>query len=431
MKKYLSLILACILLIFSFSLPRLSASAEDSNEEGGATEAAEETGGDFSADAFLENFVTTCPKRLSGTEGEKNAAALIAKEFKFLSDNYGYVPYETEDGSKFFQRFSFVDSEKNYNSQNVIVTKQAAAPTKKTVIIGAHYDNAYLVPSGVEEKDYLLQGAYDNGTGVAVMLDLAYKLKDVDLDFNVKFIAFGGEEYLCKGSDYFAKMLSDEELKNILIMFNLDVIGAGEKLYLYCDEVKTEHETFLLNSAQKLKIEVNSPPLDKHVEVYSVNDMPYSHIGFMSDNLSFLTRGVNCAFFFTYNWEYGLSESANNPTIIHQSGDNMETLKTLYKDTYKIFMSEVSNIIYESLISDNFEQTMVSSLENKFNYRVFFSKTIIAIIGITILTAAAILIIFVYSSLNKNKNKPLPEIINSELPKEDDLSVFGKEFEGK
>ena len=418
MKRVFAIIL--ILIIFISGLGVFSVFADE--------ESAPEL---FFAADFLEEFVTQYPNRYCGTKGEENAAQFLSDEFKKI----GYTPFNS-DGS-YLQNFSFTSSGKPYNSQNVIMTKESLNDSKKTVIIGAHYDNAYSLPEGKNEDEYKFQGAYDNGTGVAVLMDLAYKLKNVELDFNIVFIAFGGEELLAKGSEHYASSLSKEEAQNILIMFNLDVIGAGDKLYLYCDEVDTLHEKFLLQTADDLAVSVNLPPIDKHIEVNEVGDMPYKHIGFLSDNLPFLTRGINCAFFFTYNWEHGLSESSNNSTIIHKETDNMETLESLYKDTYKNFMTNVSDIIFAAVSESDFEKTMILSFENKFEYRIFFNKFLVWGVAFGVLLGLGVLVYFTYRKMDKQN---LPEIIEGDpFNKSDgpfsgddaDNSVFGREFEKK
>lgn len=417
MKKILALFLIVLILITPLSLNFASAEGEISDVQN--TE--------FSVE-FLKEFVGNYPNRLSGTQGEKDAAKFIAGKFQELVDESGYIPYaiNAENEEKFYQKFSFTDNDVSKNSQNIIVTKPAFTKSDKTVIIGAHYDNAYMVPESTNKDDYKLQGAYDNGTGVAIMMDLANKLKDVDLNFNVTFIAFGAEEYLLKGSEYYAEKLTEKNLSDILIMFNLDVIGAGDKLYLYCDEVKTEHEQFILDTAKSKDIELNSPPLDKHVKLYALPGMPYMHTGFMSDNLSFLTKGVNCAFFFTYNWEYGLAESDKYPTMIHSTNDNMDFLNEKYAKTYKGFMGNVSDIILSSIKAEGFQEKMVLSLDNKFDYRPFLNNNMILIVAVIILTLAGVLVVLTYFNLNKNKK--LPEIIDNPADKIDD-SVFGQDFE--
>jgi aminopeptidase YwaD len=65
-----------------------------------------------------------------------------------------------------------------------VVARQPAAPGARKVVIGAHYDTA---PG--------IQGAWDNATGTAVVLELARLLTGKTGDCAVDFIAFGGEEF--------------------------------------------------------------------------------------------------------------------------------------------------------------------------------------------------------------------------------------------
>jgi aminopeptidase YwaD len=68
-------------------------------------------------------------------------------------------------------------------SWNVVGRKQGA-PGARKVVIGAHYDTS---PG--------IQGAWDNATGTAVVLELARLLAGKTGDCAVDFIAFGGEEF--------------------------------------------------------------------------------------------------------------------------------------------------------------------------------------------------------------------------------------------
>ena len=76
----------------------------------------------------------------------------------------------------------------DYISKNVIVR---LGNGKKKGVIGSHYDTAPLV-----------QGATDNASGVATVMELARLMKDADLDMTLDFAAFSGEEYLVEYPDY-------------------------------------------------------------------------------------------------------------------------------------------------------------------------------------------------------------------------------------
>src|SRR5205807_361544 len=65
-----------------------------------------------------------------------------------------------------------------------VVGRQPGAPGARKAVIGAHYDTS---PG--------IQGAWDNATGTAVVLELARLLAGKSGDCAVDFIAFGGEEF--------------------------------------------------------------------------------------------------------------------------------------------------------------------------------------------------------------------------------------------
>lgn len=58
------------------------------------------------------------------------------------------------------------------------------------MIISAHYDSS---PTSL--------GANDNGSGVAIVLEIAQILKNIDMPYNIEFIMFSGEEKYMLGQD--------------------------------------------------------------------------------------------------------------------------------------------------------------------------------------------------------------------------------------
>ena len=159
----------------------------------------------FLADDNLEG-------RQTGTEGEKAAADYIAERFK----NLGISPKGTNG---YFQTFSFKpktephqrikytvkDGDSTVTGINVIGYLDNKAP--KTVIVGAHYDHlGYGAEGSLHRGDTAIHnGADDNASGVAVLLNLANRLKDTLQKNNYVFIAFSGEEMGLLGSNYFVK----------------------------------------------------------------------------------------------------------------------------------------------------------------------------------------------------------------------------------
>jgi hypothetical protein len=90
------------------------------------------------------------------------------------------------------------------NSMNVIGVKQGAHPVQKNeyVVVSAHLDHI-----GVNHSltgDQVFNGAMDNASGVATMIEIARALKGKTLSRSVLFAAVTGEEKGLLGSKYFA-----------------------------------------------------------------------------------------------------------------------------------------------------------------------------------------------------------------------------------
>lgn len=104
----------------------------------------------------------------------------------------------------------------------MIATKPDAS--NSVLIVGAHYDST---GDG--------KCADDNASGVAVMLEVAEKVKDVATPYTIRFIAFGAEEIDLNGARFYVEQMSRTDKQNIIGMINLDSLIAGEIAYVYGD----------------------------------------------------------------------------------------------------------------------------------------------------------------------------------------------------
>lgn len=167
--------------------------------------------------------------RNTGSPGEALAADYVAERFKKL----GLSPKGTDN---YFQVFTFTpqknphivsDEEvKEETGKNVIAYLDNGAPT--TVIIGAHFDHLGYGGKGsgsmYSGEGEVHNGADDNASGVAMLLQLAANLKGVADNNNYLFIAFSGEEKGLFGSNYFTKNPTID-LTRVNYMINMDMVG--------------------------------------------------------------------------------------------------------------------------------------------------------------------------------------------------------------
>lgn len=170
--------------------------------------------------------------RQTGTEGEIKAAEYITSRFQEM----GLEPKGT-DG--FLQPFSFqpkTDPHKEVefttNEDGSITGRNVLGfinnNAEKTIVIGAHYDHLGYGGEGSlyrGDDKAIHNGADDNASGVAVLLDLAARIKTNTLNNNnYLFLAFSGEEMGLLGSNYFVKNATIDA-QNINYMINMDMVG--------------------------------------------------------------------------------------------------------------------------------------------------------------------------------------------------------------
>lgn len=108
-----------------------------------------------------------------------------------------------------------------------------------TVVIGAHYDHLGMGGEGslYRGEPAVHNGADDNASGIAALIELASYLKKSDLKGNNYLImAYSGEEKGLLGSGYFVKHPT-LALDKMNYMINMDMVGR----------LKTEDPTLLIN----------------------------------------------------------------------------------------------------------------------------------------------------------------------------------------
>ena len=165
--------------------------------------------------------------RETGTIGEQIAAQYIASRFA----QTGLAP-GGDDG--WFQPFEFRHSPNPHaagaegklrTGRNVVGMLDIGAA--RTVIVGAHYDHLGYGGAGSRQPgDSLIHnGADDNASGVAALLEIARQLRASDaLSDNLVFVAFSGEELGLYGSMHFVDHPATE-IENVNYMINLDMVG--------------------------------------------------------------------------------------------------------------------------------------------------------------------------------------------------------------
>ena len=403
MKKFLS----CLILIFSFivcSSVGVFATAVPEQPD---------NYNDYEVYSMLEEFITANPSRTGGTVGENEAAGWLCDKLEEMGYNKESGQLETQEITDYFYT-----GNSNEKSFNVIATKKSSASDAKTVVVGAHYDNATGFAGG--------QGAADNGGGVAVLLTLAKKLVNADLPYDVKFTFFGAEEYGMLGSQYFVSQMSDVQRDRILLMINIDTITHGDNLYVWGEDIDTPQADYFVNKSngKVIKTPANKRSIMRNI----LNFRPYYNTAHASDSTAFLSEGIPVAFFFSGNLssgQFGYVENDGRNDVIHSPNDSLNYLKEQFGMHFIENMESVLNTIYDGLTDTG---AFIGAVENARSYIIpefwlngryasLFVLGFIAIIGI--------LAYFYYGKLRKRAILGTPDVKSEKIfTKPDDDDVF-------
>ena len=262
--------------------------------------------------------------RQTGTKGEKKAANYISKRFEEIGlakkGTNGFLqPFSFKPKTNPHEEVKFdVNGDGTITGNNVIGFLDNKV--ENTVIIGAHYDHLGFGGEGSLYRDSIKtihNGADDNASGIALMLNLAAKLKENNINNNYLFMAFSGEEMGLLGSNYFVKNPTIDT-KKVSYMINMDMVGRLKKdtaLAVYGTGTSPIFKQILKSQNKNFKLIQQE-----------------SGVG-PSDHTSFYLADIPVLHFFTGQHE-----------DYHKPGDDSEKLN--YKG-----METISNYIF-SIISD-------------------------------------------------------------------------------
>ncbi|MGN1227167.1 MAG: M28 family metallopeptidase [Christensenellales bacterium] len=310
----------------------------------------------------LETFLSRAGNNRSAySRGEKTTASYLAEIMQSL--NLSFYNNQTN----FLKEFNVG----NNKSQNVIGVKKSSNPKAKRVILGAHYDNAYIL-NGEQTNS---NGVFDNASGVLCLISIMKELSSADLPFDLVFIFYGAEETGLNGSKNFVNSMSSLEKKNTLLAFNFDSIGVGDETYFYSGDSANSYKKIFKNNTYN----INEMPLNKRINILTnFEGYAYTHIGLLSDNSTYLKNNIRCTTFFSGNLTHsgtGYIESSQNDNISHTNNDNL----TFILSNYPNFLNSINNVVnltINTLKNPTFVNTVESS-NNDINLFFFNNKFVI------------------------------------------------------
>ena len=205
-------------------------------------------------------------------------------------------------------------------------------------------------------QEAIIDGVDDNGSGVAVALESALRMIDVETPYTIKYVFFGAEETGMHGSKEYVNSLTKKEKDNIVLMINIDSILAGDNLYLYGGRINDEgvvKDVEAVNKAFEIAKKANLP---MQLTPKGNVDYPYPTGQKRSDHAPFSDIGIPYIYFEANNWLNGLPvETENHGLIMHSDKDDLSFIENEYGNRAKDTMANYSHLLHLVLQENNWE----------------------------------------------------------------------------
>lgn len=220
--------------------------------------------------------------RKAGSVYAAEAAGYIASEF----EKAGVQPYFNGTYFQVFYPDMLIGKSKNACKNVVgIIPGNDHEFRDEYIVVGAHYDHIGTDGS----KGDIYNGADDNASGVAALIELGRQLSDnrALLRRSVILVAFDAEESGLHGSRYFLNNVNIPE-KRIKLMFSIDMVGwyqASQTLYYYgAGTLKDSKSAFSLSAAQVIGLNVVTEKFERKISVatdteyFALKGVPTFHV---------------------------------------------------------------------------------------------------------------------------------------------------------
>jgi len=346
--------------------------------------------------------------RIAGSANEAETALYIKSYLAGITNLSAVTNVSTVEGIQSFEYMSMYTGTYK-KSQNVVFRYTAPAETKKTVILGAHYD--VPVYYSAEVNDYVPYGndaLNSSSAGVATLMALARYLTEYEFAFNIEFVFFGAAEENLAGSKFYTGGIADNDAENILCMINIDNVALGEDLYFYIDEIETDFSRYISSLFDTSKIgtkKVDVINLNKTSFITNELGLTYSHIALDSDNVNFMKRKIAAINLFAGDYDDGLvfgrCEYAGKNSITYTKDDTIEYIKANYganvigENLYKVFQT------VEKILTD---KTFVANAVGSYNetgwfYSVFGNQKLIVMLTAIVFVVVLAVAIYIHYKL--------------------------------
>lgn len=248
-----------------------------------------------SAAAYLRTIAVDIGARPMGSPNERRVAEFALQKFREfgLTDAY-MMPIKEYPGHL---------GGTPTNTQSGVAIGVLRGKSDRIIVLGAHMDSA----------DPDVPGANDDGSGCAVLIELARVLSKRSNESTILFALFGGEEAGLKGSHHFIENYND--LGRVVLMLQVDMANGSPLLFPTLDFDKGSAPKWLVQASYEEFAKLGYTGLHFPTDFFVfMGAMPGGGVG--SDHEPFLQKGIPAIDF---------TSDARDP--IHTPQDNFANFK--------------------------------------------------------------------------------------------------------
>lgn len=346
--------------------------------------------GTYGAD-FARELATTYPYRTAYSSSESAAGEMIEDELIDLGFDVEVQPFYGSNGSisnNYIVRIEgdgFMALDEETGEYSLI---------HRTAVIGAHYD----VPVSSSSVSYgsVYNGISDNASGIGCIMTVASQIKNYKNNgFDVIIVAFGAGTDDYAGAKAFLSSLTEEEKANIEVMYCIDSIYAGDKIYAssgYNSLITTQKYSMrrklyqvydvaydsMLSSKYGFNLLYNESSLQVDLNGDGINDIYREVSTNKSDYVPFDNANIQIVFFDSYDYYFDKMEDmkeTKNLNLQEFGGqvrgtalDSTDILDPIYmteeEDRLEIRINNVAFCILESMLKGSDAGLTLAEYEN-------------------------------------------------------------------
>jgi len=256
-------------------------------------------------------------------EGRKPGTIGMEKATKFVEDFYKTVNLSP----LFFNGYRDTFKISNTTCYNVVGVRYAKNPTTEYILMGAHLDHLGVIHSRIgSNNDSIFNGANDDASGVAVLLNMATLIKENNTNKNIIFAVFSGEEDGLIGSRHLSNKLKKQKI-DLKLVINLEMLGVPLK--------STPKKVYLTGFSRSNFAEISNHSIGEKFVVYNeVDDI--HNLFYAADNYPFSSAfNIPSHTVSTYDFE--------NDPYYHDVNDEYENIDLKHLNKMAIKMTKLIN----------------------------------------------------------------------------------------